>query len=301
MNTNDKTVVIPKFHTDNNPIIGIVGYNCVDYFCGAFESMGIESVIIPNSIVGINDWSFYESSMKDVVIPDSVFVIGEGAFGDAGLKHVTFLGPAAEMLKTDIFYDNNNLQERTVLVLDEYLEDYQAIAESNLSVPVNAIYSPNMKPYVPEPPNPNANSKNDFDYIYDEEIRGIIIRGYLNTTDTDVVIPNIIDGEPVLEIAMCAFSSCYYKEGETGEMAILTSVDIPNTIKKIGAYAFFNNQLTSITIPGSVKFIGTDAFRKNNLSHLEFKGAVSEIYDGAFNENHLPESQAYIFMNTSNK
>ncbi len=71
----------------------------------------------------------------------------------------------------------------------------------------------------------NANPASDFDYFKDNA-SGIVITKYKGTKN-DVVIPNYIDGLPVASIALFC--------NET-----ITSVVIPDTVKKIGVSAFEN-------------------------------------------------------------
>lgn len=61
-------------------------------------------------------------------------------------------------------------------------------------------------------------------------------------------------------------------------------VVIPNEVKKIGAYAFSNNEdITSITIPGSVKIIDECAFIVcTKLKTVSIESGVEEIGTGAF-------------------
>ena len=70
---------------------------------------------------------------------------------------------------------------------------------------------------------------------------------------------------------------------------MLTSVIIPNTVVKIGYYAFESNQLTNIIIPNSVVEIGNNAFLGafkgyNNNDEIEIKGNPS-IGKNAFGIN----------------
>lgn len=76
---------------------------------------------------------------------------------------------------------------------------------------------------------------------------------------------------------------------------------IPESVNKIGDYAFLNCKHNSFTIPGTVKSIGMQAFAGNTeLSKIEILNGVESIYDGAFlacnniSSFHLPTSVNYI-------
>ena len=70
-------------------------------------------------------------------------------------------------------------------------------------------------------------------------------------TSTEVVIPSVHEGLPVMSIGQYAFRGC----------SGLTSVTIPDTVTRIGDFAFEDcSSLTSVTIPNSVTSIGWSAF-----------------------------------------
>ena len=76
---------------------------------------------------------------------------------------------------------------------------------------------------------------------------------------------------------------------------------IPESVNKIGDYAFLNCKHNSFTIPGTVKSIGMQAFAGNTeLSTIQILNGVESIYDGAFlacnniSSFHLPTSVNYI-------
>lgn len=104
-------------------------------------------------------------------------------------------------------------------------------------------------------------------------------------------IPAEIEELPVTEIADFAFEGCG-----------MTEVKLPDTIEKIGEYAFFNcSKLTSIWIPENVKTIDSFTFAEcNMLSDVVIYSNVTEIKDGAFMDCIsldwliIPKSVAYI-------
>lgn len=75
----------------------------------------------------------------------------------------------------------------------------------------------------------------------------------------------------------------------------------PESVKKIGDYAFLNCKHNTFTIPGSVKDIGKQAFAGNTeLTDIDILNGVERIFDGVFlscdkvSSYHLPSSVNYI-------
>lgn len=166
-----------------------------------------------------------------------------------------------------------------------------------------------------------ANPAKDFVTL---EINGeIFISSYKSNTPT-IVIPSKIKGKPVTTISDGAFN----------EMTFITSVKLPQGIKKLGKSAFngckglvsvsipegiteigdntFNNceKLESINIPSTVKTIGMNAFKKcASLKEIVIPEGVEKIGEAAFmdcssvNKVTLPSTLIYTglkaFYNTS--
>lgn len=118
----------------------------------------------------------------------------------------------------------------------------------------------------------SAHTFDNFNYIIIEN--GIEITGYTRT-NTTVVVPESIHGNPVLSIGNGAFTEWYNRQYLTsitlpdslisiGDSAFagctkLTSIDLPDSLVSIGNSAFAGcEMLTSITLPDSVVGIGKD-------------------------------------------
>ncbi|SDD84644.1 S-layer homology domain-containing protein [Paenibacillus sp. UNCCL117] len=126
----------------------------------------------------------------------------------------------------------------------------------------------------------------DFNYM-DNGDGTAVIKSYMGT-NTDVIIPNVLEGLTVTEIGKDAFLG-----------RNLTSVTLPDTLTSIGMRAFGANRLTSLTIPDSVMTIGDYAFRDNRLASLTLSNGLKSIGIYAFAINHLtsvilPEGLEYL-------
>ncbi len=81
-----------------------------------------------------------------------------------------------------------------------------------------------------------------------------------------------IDAE-LTEIPSSAFNEC----------TSLTGIELPNTVEKIGANAFYNTSLTNIEIPDSVTAIGVSAFENClNLETIIIPDSVTAIENKTF-------------------
>ncbi|MGN0687336.1 MAG: leucine-rich repeat protein [Oscillospiraceae bacterium] len=162
-----------------------------------------------------------------------------------------------------------------------------------------------------EMPNPAS------DFKYKEIEGGIKITKYIGT-DMTVVIPDKIDGLPVIAIGQSGVNNVSHgvfiasytwvsKDGSRSKTrvdgdALITSIVLPDTLKIIDDYAFVNCvKLKSIVIPNSVIEIGRNAFENcTKLTSVEIPDSVTRICWNAF-ENcksltsiNIPNSVTFI-------
>lgn len=86
---------------------------------------------------------------------------------------------------------------------------------------------------------------------------------------SELTIPSVIDGEPVLEIAPGCFENC----------TELTEITLPDTLTIIGSEAFMGcTNMRGISIPESVVSIGDAAFLNcSELEAISIPGSVTSI------------------------
>ena len=146
--------------------------------------------------------------------------------------------------------------------------------------------------------------------------------------DTDVVIPNKINGKVITKVGGAAFRyqlvtsvvipdsvtiievnafaqsqlqsvnippSVTTIENSAFMSCNLTSVKIPNTVTIIGDNAFSSNQLVYIEIPEGVTTIGESAFNHNQLSNIKLPNSITKMGYAAFNDNQLADNKAFIY------
>lgn len=124
------------------------------------------------------------------------------------------------------------------------------------------------------------------EYLYTKTDDGIHLIRYIGSEDVDEIqVPKSIGGSLVTEIG----PECFSRLG-------ISSIVIPNGVRRIDSYAFFScPQLTKIAIPASVEFIGDDAFMNTGWSENQTDefcivgDGVLVKYTGTSSEIRIPD------------
>lgn len=139
----------------------------------------------------------------------------------------------------------------------------------------------------------------DWEWEVNEDGNTVTLIAY-NGADTDVIVPNYIDGMPVKGIK--AKSPAQWKNGSvwgpticsgnyngivmgyTPKQNTITSVTISEGIQEIGYFCFAGSQaLVEVKIPNTVKKIDRQAFAWcTSLEKIDIPASVSEIYGNTF-------------------
>ena len=133
------------------------------------------------------------------------------------------------------------------------------------------------------------------DFKYRKTSSGVIIKEYIGNS-AEVVIPDKIDGGPVVEIGMRAFigkkiQSVTVPEGvkKIGEFAFsgckeLTSVELPEGLEVIDIGAFNNcTALNDIDLPDTLTSLGTEAFYEcTSLKYIYLPGNITDFGSKVF-------------------
>ena len=233
---------------------------------------GFASLILPEAVKIIEEEAFYgDMSIEKVVVPEGATEIGSKAFADSSLREID-LPDTLTTIANDSF---------------EGCADLTVTAPKDSYAYVWAKY----KGYIEELQESPAE-----DFRYSIKDGQATIKEYIGS-DTQVVIPSMIDNCPVTSVGIGAFNICrnltsiifpdtitfidwYAFYGCSG----LSNIDLPNAITSIGDYTFCGcSSLTSIDIPDGVTSIGDGAFHScSSLTSIDIPDGVTSIGDGAF-------------------
>ncbi len=293
----DGNIVIPDDVTE----IGNRAYEVA--FCS------IKKVVISPSVKRIGEGAFaYCEELQEVEIPDGVEIIDKQAFSDChSLKKihipatVTFIGAGA-------FDDCGDIEEITVA---ENNPVYRGTGNCLINIKKKTLIRGCKNSVIPSDgsvtiigecafsnntahPRNRIHSKGSSEVVIPDGITKIGKRAF----DFNFGLETVIMSDSVKTIEKDAFSNCYNlksiqfgKGVETiGDNAFYYAgslkgeLNLPDSVKKIGAYAFFKSGVQSVTFGKNVKSIGKNAFSDcKNLTELTFSdGGTEEICDCAF-------------------
>ena len=256
----------------------------------AFEGCtGLTSVTIPDSVTSIDVYAFSGcTGLTSVTIPDSVTSIGDEAFrGCTGLTSVT-IGNGVTSIGSLAFADCTGL---TSIIVAKGNTKYHSAG--------NCLIETESKTLI-------AGCKNSI-IPTDGSVTSIGNYAFEGCTGlTSITIP-----DSVTSIGSWAFYGCnkiqtiyitdigawcniaglgnLMNHGASNKQLYInnklaTSITIPNGVKAIPSYAFYNcTGLTSVTIPNSVTSIGYEAFRGcTGLTSVTIPDSVTSIGHYAF-------------------
>lgn len=154
--------------------------------------------------------------------------------------------------------------------------------KDNTSSQENSQASQESNTQTSEEPESSYTPAEDFEYEFTAD--GVKITKYIGK-DSVVVIPDSIEGKPVVEMGYESASTAQYF-GPFSDCVGLKSITIPNSITKIGNGAFYGcTGLTDVNIPNSITEIGSNAFYYcTNLKDINIPDSVSEIGSYAFSD-----------------
>ena len=253
----------------------------------AFWNKALTRVVISDGIKTIGPWSFYDNKINSVEIPSSVTSIVEGAFNANEITTVN--GEATNGLVYDRKVDGT--VDRTLIisyggssdVIDfipdvvTKIRDYAFFDTGIISIDLPAGLTHIGKAAF--------NKNNAITTVNGKPSNGIFYaRNSDGTEDKSVIVSyggTAVDidfiPEGVEVIGDYAFSA-----------GKLNSIELPNSIKKIGDYSIaYNHNIQSISFGSNIEYFGEGAFRDDHWDSFTIPNTVSFIGKYVFAGNDM--------------
>ncbi|MCR1974576.1 cell wall-binding repeat-containing protein [Clostridium sporogenes] len=231
----------------------------------AFRNNCLTDINIPESVTTIKDLAFNNNKLKALTIPDSVTELGNGAFT---LNDIADLKLSKELKTIPAAFGYNNLVSVTIPEGVTRIED-MAFSDNKLA----QVTLPTTLEYLSGFNNNNLKSIN-----IPTSVTELGKKAFARNKIPSVKIPG-----NVKKIGVSAFQNTWHD-------TFLTSITIEDGVEKIDEYAFSLNHLKDVNIPKSVKDLAPNAFHKN----LGYDGVVHLFTDNYNNLNNLKESKYQV-------
>ena len=269
-------------------------------FCGCSS---LTSIKIPHGVTGIDVGAFAGcSSLTSITIPNTLKSTTYYSFeGCNSLESITFEGTVAQWNEVIIYFEEAkpNVPAIKVICTDGFVclrHNYEGVVtEPTKTTDGYTTYTCSNCGYSYVGDQVPAIGSLGLAYEVNSDGTTCTITGIDTCTDTEIYIPEVIDGYTVTAIGEKAFA----------ENSTITFIKISNTVRTIGTRAFYKcTEITEMTIPESVEDIGTQIFYGcDKLTTVYYNGqygsqdnpflAVKNIVTVVFGGTSIPNYIAY--------
>lgn len=292
----DGNIIIPDDVTE----IGNRAYEVA--FCG------IKRVDISPTVKKIGERAFACcENLEEIDIPAGVEVIGKEAFSDCHSLKKIYISETVTSIGKGAFDDCGDIEEINVA---ENNPVYRGVGNCLIDIKKKTLIRGCKNSVIPDDgsvtviadcafsnntahPRNRVHSKGSSQIVIPDGITKIGKRAF----DFNYGLETVIMSDSVKTIEKDAFANCYnLKSVQFGNgvetigdnafgysRSLKVGLKLPDSVKKIGAYAFYDSGVQSVIIGKNVKSIEKNAFNGcKNLTELTFSGATEEICESAF-------------------
>lgn len=192
-------------------------------------------------------------------------------------ERIDYPGPTDEgRLSTAIYIDGDGFKAICWCYDDDMTAEYQVISYT-LGKDLNIVI-------------PNTVSKNGKTYTVTD------LLGVMSNQVVSITLPaalkklraHILENEPItlIDIPASVDSIGYYA---FNNCQLNSLIMLNSSLKAIGDFSFYRNQLEIVNIPASVEHIGVSAFQANNMTSLTLNEGLTEIGGAAFADNNIAD------------
>ena len=271
----------------------------------AFYGVNIERIVIPKGVTTIENNAFDScQKLSEVVLPSTLIAIGRGAFKNTGIEHI-------------------ELPENITLIDDSCFSDCLSLHTVSLPIQLrrigeNAFYNTHISDIVvPEGCNsigreafrqcifllsitlPTTLREIGFDAFYNTIIEKVSFSEKIEQFDCK--IPFFLKCLVQKDNIKCPNCFLDNSDSKSHKFVIDNECIIPEGVSHINEDCFYYCGIFSrIIIPSSLKFIHQEVFESNNIRSISFSEGVTSVQDNCFfnysyiNEITLPSTLRII-------
>ena len=260
------------------------------------ECPKLEKIKLPESLVYFNMNSFQETAIEEIVLGKNVTEPVLREFKGSKIKRIICNAPTVYFKRVELNYDTsleevvcngqflggdfigNNTMKR--IVCNGHVNYSEIVLLTYEGFYFNCDSDGNNKVFSKDNQNTNKiYEAENYRYCLNEKSQAVITQ-YMGN-EKEVIIPSELDGHTVTELAPLSFS--YLKTPYPEERL---SVTIPDTVEKIGVYAFaYNINLKSVKLSSKLRIIPDECFEScRSLENINFPDSIKEIHFMAFED-----------------
>lgn len=231
----------------------------------AFQAKGLTSVVLPDTVEYLDNYSFVVNGLTSVVMPDSVTGMGEYVFAFNSISSITF-SKNLKKIGDYAFWNNTPL---TKLAIPEGITEIGREAfKQNMFL--TSVTFPSTLTTIGDSA---FNSCGLTSVKIPDSVTTIGSSVFMRNNITSVTLSKNITNLPY----------GVFRDNK------LKSINFPNGLTRISQDSFANNELTSVVIPDGVTYIGSSAFSHNELITAVIPDSVTSMNQRAFEYNQLTE------------
>ena len=267
---------LPKNIYPKNELIGITLPNTLQYILDdqVRECYNLEYVDIPNGVISIGNFAFYKCELlTEITIPSAVTNIGKFAFAFCyNLNKIVCKCMQAPILHTD----NGSLKPFEAIPYEGTLYIYEGAKG------FDDVDSEWYKELVQR--RRWTIEYMEIDTLNYTSYSGDIVTPYAKSFEgKNEIVSNVYENGKGVITFKEGLTEIYDNMYNNDVVSGLTTIEIPNSVTKIGDYSFRSQYLTTLNVPDSVTYIGDSAFNGcTNLTEITLGSGVETIGQWAF-------------------